>query len=149
MIGKKLDGKIALQELMDEIEGFDPEMFPPYNDVDKKEKVIATITDQTLRKLFSLSSFYRREGKRLQVDMEASGINASNSAEFVMLKQKHEALQEMFWMLVRQNTDHWATGIGLRKGWTLVTTTDDVQSIIADSGNLPRFLKKIIEDMSE
>ena len=140
----------VLEGLLREIDNADPEMFAPPAEKETGDQHLGVVTDELIRKAFSLSSFYRREAKRLQVDMEALGKGVDNESQFHLLKTKHEVLQELTWYLVRSQFDHWNHGIGLRKGWEVVSIPDDTdkakitKTVIAAS--LPGFLRKLLED---
>lgn len=126
-----------LRTLLAEVDETDPELLPPPNQFQKGEKKLGVVTDDFIRRVFSLASFYRREGQRLEVDMMAAGEDPKKSVTHNQLRQKHETLQEIFWLLIRSNMDAWGIGIGIRKGWELVDTDD------AEESNLPPILRKL------
>ncbi|MBO0887478.1 hypothetical protein J2P12_00095 [Candidatus Bathyarchaeota archaeon] len=124
--------------MLQEIDSTDPEMMPPPYKLESSDKSIGYITDDYLRKVFSLASFYRRESKRMQVDLEAVGMEPLNDDKFTELKQKYETLIEIFWLLLRYHTNYWSTGIGIRKDWEIVSIKEK------DSNNeIPPGIKKL------
>ncbi len=128
----------AMKALLDEITNADPEMLPPPARKESGDKFLGIVTDDYIKKVFSLSSFYRREGQRLQVDLEAAGEDPKQNAEFNMHKQRHETLQEIFWLLLRCHVTVWGVDIGIRKGWEVV-------QYHSDDDKLPKaLLKKLL-----
>jgi hypothetical protein len=142
----------VLDEFIAEIERTDPEMLPPPQERKGDEKVITIISDDLIKKVFSLSTFYRREGRRLQVDVETVGPTPETQGEFHLLKCKHEILSELTWYLLRSHYGHWDEGIGIRKGWEMVSIPDDDEKPIAgilSKKELPKFLRKLLEDLND
>src|SRR6266436_10133070 len=92
--------KQVLDNLLEEIQNSDPEMLAPPHPLEKEDKPIGVLTDDLIKKTFSLSNCYRREAKRLQVDIEAEGKTIKNDQEFHRLKSKHELLAELTWFLL-------------------------------------------------
>ena len=140
------DARELFTHLLNEIDATDPEMMAPRFDLEKGDKVMGIVKDEFIRKTFSLSSFYRREGKRLQVDIEAVGADADASIEFQKYKQKHEMLQEIFWWLVRTQFDHWGGTAGIRKDWQIVKSPDSDEKVQIIKGQLPKFLRDLLEE---
>lgn len=130
----------VLQTLLAEIAETDPGLLPPHFPKEKGDKSLGFLEDEYIQRVFSLSSFYRRESKRLQIDLEASGDDPLKSITFNQLKQKHETLQEIFWLLLRTHMDKWEMGMGIRKDWEVVNTDD------AKSPGLPSLLRKLFEE---
>jgi hypothetical protein len=133
-------------QLLTEIDATDPEMLTPKFPLEKGDKVTGTISDEFTKKVFSLSSFYRREGRRLQVDVESTGENQEASLELQKYKQKHEMLQEIFWWLVRTQFDHWGGNCGIRKDWQVVRTPDSDEKATIIKANLPKFLRDLLDE---
>jgi hypothetical protein len=119
-----LSAKAQLESLLSEIDATDPEIMPPRNKKEPNDKLIGIVTDDYLKKVFSLSSFYRREGKRTVVDIEASGEEPTENKQFIEHKNKHDVLLEIFWMLLRYHVDHWSGSVGIRANWEVVVTPD-------------------------
>jgi hypothetical protein len=128
-----------LQALLAEIQETDPGLMPPPWPREKEEHSIGIITDEYLKRVFCLSSFYRREAQRTQVDLEAMGDEPKKNAGYNLVKQKHETLVEIFWLLLRHHMNSWGSNIGIRKNWEVVNT------VKSDSG-LPAVLRKLIEE---
>lgn len=147
----KLTTRQILDHFLKEAEQFDPEMFIPYEPVKKNEKVVGIVTDEFARRLHSAASFYRREGRRLQVDMEEAGIEALHSPEMQLLRSKHEVLMETFWYVTRVQFDLWGSNVGIRKDWQFVQTPDKDETIagIVKASELPKFLRKLLEDLND
>ena len=139
----------VLDSLLREIDATDPEMLPCPHEKEPKDKHLGVCTDDLIKKVYSLSQFYRREGRRMQVDMETSGENLESSNQFQLLKTKHEVLHELMWYLLRTQFNHWHTGIGIRKGWEVVALPNDDEpsvQVTKIATNLPAFLRKLLEN---
>jgi hypothetical protein len=128
-----------LQQLLAEVNETDPDMLPPPTKLDDGEKVIGILTDDYIKRMFSLAAFYRRESMRLQVDLEASGEDPIQNINYNQLKQKFETLQEIFWFLIRTHFAAWGMGVGIRRGWTFVNTDG------SKGDKMPTLLRKILE----
>jgi len=135
-----IQSRDLLQTLLAETAETDPEMLPPTSPIDDGEKVIGTVDDDYIKRIFSLASFYRRESQRMQVDLQAIGDEPSNSPSFNQLKQKYETLQEIFWFLLRAHYNHWGMGIGVRRNWKVVNTDGN------KSSKLPAVLRRLLEE---
>jgi hypothetical protein len=136
-----------LDDLMAQIEATDPEMMAPKFELEKGDKVVGIITDELTKKVFSLSAFYRREGKRIQVDLEATGSEDQEvMRELSKYKQKHDTLQEIFWLLIRTQFDLWNQDCGIRDLWQVVETSGKGQAnATIIKAQLPRFLRDLLE----
>jgi hypothetical protein len=110
----------TLKALLDEITNADPEMLPPPGKKEAGDKHLGFVTDEYIKKVFSLNHFYRREAQRLQIDIEATGEDPKLSPEYNQYKQRMETLLEMFWFLLRSHGNFWGNDIGIRKGWEVV-----------------------------
>jgi hypothetical protein len=116
--------KAIITELLEEVDNTDPNLLPPPYKIEKGEKIVGTIRDEYTKRIFSLSSWYRREGQRLEVDLKSIGEDPLTNPEFTKLRQKHETLVETFWLALRFELNYWTTSVGIRKDWTVVDTTD-------------------------
>jgi len=134
---KTITAREFITQLLAEVDETDPEMLPPPTPKQKGDKVLALITDDFLKKLMCLSNFYRREGGRLKVDLEASGENVKKNPTFSQHRQKHDTLMEMFWYGLRSQIGIWDQGIGIRKGWEVVNCDDE------EDNALPAALRKL------
>jgi len=133
-----VSGQELMKSLYDEIEATDPEMLAPWEDT--KSPVLGTVEDPFTRKVFSLSAFYRREAKRIQVDAEASGEELKLNDTYNLYKQKHETLHEIMWLLIRSQLGAWSCCVGVRKNWQVVNCDNEKEN------NLPDFLKRLLKD---
>jgi hypothetical protein len=132
-----------LDQVLKDVENFDPEMFPPFAKLEKGEQVIAIVEDDFLRKVFSAACFYMREGKRLQVDLESAGEVALHSPEMQRLKHKHDLLMSLFWFALRTQNNTFGVNVGIRKDWQFV-------SIPKKSPNqLSEIIEKLLDELTE
>ena len=128
----------TMKALLDEISNADPEMLPPPSKKESSDRHLGFVTDDYIKRVFSLSCFYRREGQRLQIDLEAAGEEPKQSPDYNMHKQRHDTLMEIFWFLLRSQIDIWGVDIGIRKGWEVVQCN-------SDDDKLPKaLLKKLL-----
>jgi hypothetical protein len=144
-----VDSKVYLEGLIQEISQTDPAMFNPTHAPEKGQKLIAVVDDEFSKKVFSLAMFYRREARRLQVDMEVAGVDIHGDSQFQMFKSKSDLLLELLWVLLRSRYNHWHTGIGIRQGWEMVSLPADDEAKTVIMQNLPKFLKRLMEDQDE
>jgi hypothetical protein len=128
----------TLKALLEEIDNADPEMLPPPAKKEPGDKHLGFLTDDYIKKVFSLNHFYRREAQRMQIDIEATGEDPKASPDYNQFKQRQEVLLEMFWFLMRSTMNIWGTDIGIRKGWEVVQCN-------SDDDKLPKaLLKKLL-----
>lgn len=139
----------VLTQFLDEVEQFDPEMFVPHDPRKKSETLIGVVKDEFCKKLYSAASFYRREGRRMAVDIEESGTEKEHSPELHQIKSKHDVLIEIFWHLLKTNHNAWHCSVGVRKNWEFVQIADEAIAGIIKSHELPKFLKRIMEDLND
>jgi hypothetical protein len=128
----------TLKALLDEISNADPEMLPPPSKKESGDKHLGFVTDEYIKKVFSLNHFYRREAMRLQVDIQATGEDPKTSPEYNQFKQRQDTLLEMFWFLLRSAMNAWGNDIGIRKGWEVV------QCHSSDDNDKMSLLKKLL-----
>lgn len=121
-------GSELLSELLQEMEAAEPEMMPPTNKHDDDDKVIAIVTDLTIKKAWGIHQIHRREEARLGV--EATFINEGEREQIKAECRRHSQMADVYieivWLLCREIHQCWDYGcIGLREGWELVSHKHD------------------------
>jgi hypothetical protein len=140
-----------LHQLIEEVDQFEPEMFIPSDPRRKSETLIGVVTDDFCKKLYSMASFYRREGRRLEVDLDEAGTPKEESTELLQFKSKHDILMEIFWHLLKTNYHAWYPSVGIRKNWEFIqqSGSDEVIAGIFKRSEIPKLLRKIMEDLND
>lgn len=93
--------------------------------VGKKEVILGTLTDPTLRQLLLAAQTVNQEKNTLIDDYLEMNPNMEQPADpkvfrrIKQLEKKYERLMDLFWSEIR-NTYPEATGLGLRKDWVIV-----------------------------
>lgn len=109
-----------LDEIMREVDSVDPTMMAPLEERRPNEKVICTVTDPTLRKLFILGLIYRRDQKRAEVDFQYEKNQSAMQLQIRSFDRAHLCFA-LFWAAVHETFDIWKLeSIGLRSDWTIV-----------------------------
>ncbi|MBU3942938.1 hypothetical protein KKA24_03070 [Patescibacteria group bacterium] len=89
--------------------------------------------DDELKKFWSLAQLWEKEAKEkaLQAEYEANiEVRELLIEQASCLKQRHDALMEIFWISVRDTFDLWEKQmIGIRKGWIIVWKSEKGCSI--------------------
>lgn len=135
--------QMALDTLLAEIAATDPEMMPPPQVRDPKvDTSMGWVNDDLVKRIFSLSSFYRREAMRAAVDLASQPPNKELENQLVEMKAKHETLHELLWFLLRSTISFWDGTIGLRVGWEIVKSK-------SDDNDVPDFIKKLLGRRNE
>jgi hypothetical protein len=129
-----------VHKLMEEVEGFDGEMFPPSEPVAKNEKVVGICSDY-MRKLYSLARYHHRECKQAALEIEFSSKKEEHAPFEAKLDQAHdknEILMQMFWASGQELFGCWGIDgkVGVRKDWQFVIAPKD-----DDKASLLKFLK--------
>jgi hypothetical protein len=110
-----LDGFIT------ELSTTDEKMFSVRHPLQKGEKVIATIDDPLIQKVYALAMYYARENAQGQLTEHFDGESAEATNAMRRAKQLNEMYMEMFWMLTREVYNLWAyPSVGIRKNWQVV-----------------------------
>src|ERR1051326_7654627 len=123
----ELQARSLLGDLLTEIDQQDPLILSPRDKRCDHEKVIGTLDDIFLKKLFVFSMLEKREAERLTLeskyedDKEITKIKAQACQH----AWRYDALTKMFWYLVRTKYELFYTdGIGLRTNWEIVDTSN-------------------------
>jgi hypothetical protein len=109
----------AVNDLLAEVDGFDPTLFPPRNERKESETVIG-IAGAWVQRAFSLASYYRRERDRLSVEARYEDQSDRTSDEMYRAHAKHDILMELVWYSLRKQFDTTIPNVGLRKNWEFV-----------------------------
>jgi hypothetical protein len=113
-----------LVRLFDEIDGIDPEAFPPNHKVDSGEKVIGTAAPYEKR-LFAIERMCSKECDTLKVEAKYhsadEGCDAFN-AKIDEMEDKVQIVNQMMWSCIKDRLNLWGKQKvhGLRIGWTIV-----------------------------
>jgi hypothetical protein len=133
------EGKAVFEELLNEIECADGEMFKPPQKMCQHDKKIGSVEDTFLRKVFALCAIYSREADQLKVKMKYEPDNTELKTEWSKTDAKFDALRELLWYGIRTKYNLWKyESIGVRADWQIVEDTHD-----EDDNGPPEFLKKL------
>jgi hypothetical protein len=125
MMEPQLESKNWLQRLLEEIESFDPEMFPPTNEAEEGERVLG-ICPEFMKKIFCLARLCEREAKQTKLDAEFSSESEGMRAHYEEMHDKYKFLMALFWMVGQTHFHSWGLQetLGVRKGWEFVVSKD-------------------------
>ncbi len=157
------EAKDLLQNILTEVEAADTEMFKPNSPINpKNETVLCSCDDPLIRKIWAVAQFYRREAEHSRVDSKISGTDLKYDAGFNRPDDMADMLRILFWVLLRECYQLWASGgIGIRKEWKVVKLKDDdeyncdsshdpqgsARAIEIRAGSLPAGLRKLLEGL--
>lgn len=113
----------------------DEDVLPPPDDLEENERLLGILTDQRVRRIFTLSRLVAYKAAKVGLDRQfASKLGGKivgdvpTSAEHAQMTAKAEALNNLFWIEVRESM---RTEIGdvdciaIRKDWQLVESVPD------------------------
>jgi len=117
----------ALCDLLAEINSIDPELSPPAQDFDEQtDSLIAVITDNHIKRIFSLANTVKREVAHMQLDAQIdSDIARRDLALINELMLKAKLLTDLAYYELRVLYKQFnVSSIGIRRGWRLVSRTE-------------------------
>ncbi len=120
-----------LKQLLDEVERFESNLFPPHNEPGIGEREIGEVTDPWMRNVYAVAQMNAREMEQLKLDDRFS--HEDHSVRIAQLDQRVDCLMEMFWLCARKQCHCWETSsVGLRKDWKIVSSEaqDKVKSVL-------------------
>ena len=126
-----------ITDLLKEISNFEPELFPPMDEVCAEHDTVLGSCPEELRRFYSFARYCERELKQLQVEREfSSEKDPTINARIFQWDKKRGLVRSMLWFAL---WEHFAAyrggcGISLAKDWSVVLTEQQ------DGPGLPPFL---------
>lgn len=124
-----------ITEFFDELNVEESSSFTPTGDTKPTEEKILIMEDETLKKLYSLYTFYTREAELAKVSLQYAPNDQSTRVNAERLVGKSEVLRELFWYLLKERyPELWnEDGIGIRTGWIIVRRNEpNIGKILGD-----------------
>lgn len=142
-IGERPDFVVSL---LNEVDGFDPQLFQPHRKVEEGDKEVGTCS-LYMQKMFSLLRYYQREADQAKLDHQYSDHGHDDDVvcteafiKYAKAREKYDVLNEIFWACCKQQFNLWGSGsIGVRAGWKVVESKRDD----GDGGHLMKLLSML------
>lgn len=133
----KTETDVLIGSLISELDTEEGPSFSPTKAATSREEKILTVDDETLKKLYSLLSFYRREAEMSKVSFSYSQNDEDLRASAERLDEKATVLGDLFWFFLKERYPQlWhEVGIGIRTDWIIVRRSanlNDIGKILGD-----------------
>lgn len=121
----KINGRKILEQLLDEVNMAEPDMFKPQHELHAGDTELGKIEDRFMRQLYNLAQLHRRDERLARAEaqfVDHEDDEAVNKVIQIITSNDEAAdvLMAIFWYCVRNHFQHWCGGLGVRKGWIAV-----------------------------
>lgn len=121
----KINGRKIVEQLFDEVNMAEPDMFKPQTDLHEGDVELGKIEDKFMRQLYSLAQLHRRDEQLARAEAQFVDREDNEAVDKVIQiitsnDDAADVLMALFWYCIRQHFQHWSGGLGVRKGWVAV-----------------------------
>jgi len=120
-----MTGEQIFDELVAELKGISTELYSPPVMEKSDDKVLCTIDDPFLRRLFGYAAHLRRTIDELTIEFKYNPRDKQLATQRDLLQLKTEALGNLLWYITRERYSLKENYVGLRNNWTVVVVEPD------------------------
>jgi len=125
-----MTGEQIFDELVSELKGVATELYSPPTLAKPDDKVLFTIDDPFLKRLFGYAAHLRRTIDELSIEFKYNPQDKKIAMQRDILQLKADAVGNLLWYITRERYSLTANHVGIRNNWTVVEEQDDEDDIL-------------------